>query len=142
MVTWGWTIVRAPIEAPAPIDTNGPMDTCSPSTASAAIAANACTPGAGRSSGAKTPIARENARYGLPRAENGAWRGGAVVRQDDGRRARGGDGFLIPGVGQEGDVARAGFVDARHAQDLHVAIAFEAAVEPGGQIAQLHRKGL
>ena len=42
-------------------------------------------------------------------------------------------------IGNKGEIARAGVFDARHAHDLDLAVAFEAAGQPFGQLTQLHR---
>ena len=49
-----------------------------------------------------------------------------------------GSSVFVLGIGEEGEVARAGILDAGDAGDLDVAVAFEAAPEALGEFAELH----
>ena len=44
-------------------------------------------------------------------------------------------------IRQKGQIARPGVFDTGHARDVEIAVAFEATVEPFGQIAKLHESG-
>src|SRR5882757_7983292 len=82
IVTFGWTIVRAPIDAPAPTVTNGPIDAPSPIAASPAMALNGSTPAGGEASGANSDTARAKAEYGssVRNTGHGALAAGPLLR--------------------------------------------------------------
>ncbi len=60
-----------------------------------------------------------------------------VLTQDHGGRASALQRSGIFAVGEEGDVAGLGLVDAGDTLDDEVAVTFEAALEPGGKIGEL-----
>ncbi len=63
-----------------------------------------------------------------------------IFGQDDRRGARRPSGLGVARVGQERQVARTGLLQAGDAHDVDLAIAFEAGVQPVGQVAKLHGK--
>ena len=91
-------------------------------------------PASRQSQNSATALAK--ARYGW-RSEDRAGRAVSLVREDH----RGCGGALqmsgVFGVGEEGEIAGAGFFDACHAHDVDVAISLELAVEAFGDVPQL-----
>ena len=77
---------------------------------------------------------------GMRGAQHRAWRGRRIVGEDDCRGAGLRDQRTRTWIGEKGEIARAGVLDARHACDVEIAVAFEATVKPFGQIAKLHRE--
>src|SRR5689334_16036892 len=79
IVTLGYTVVRAPIDAPAPTATNGPIDTSGAIAASPAIAACRSMPCAGGAPRVKKLSARANAAYGFAQRSVAQPRGAGCV---------------------------------------------------------------
>jgi hypothetical protein len=74
------------------------------------------------------------------------WLGGAKHRagsrlrrfaEDHGRRRGFAKERRVLDVGEEGQIARPGFFDARHTGDVDLAVTFEAALEPRSYLAEL-----
>ena len=63
---------------------------------------------------------------------------GASAIEDHGRGSGRRHGGRVLGIGEEGDVARAGLLDAGHSGHLDGAIAVERGPEPLGQLPQVH----
>ncbi len=74
----------------------------------------------------------------LPRPQHGARRRGLVVVQDDGGGVRGVHERPVLGIGEERELTGAGIGQTCHSGDIDVAIAFEAAMQAVGQVAEFH----
>ncbi len=138
IVTFGKITVRSPMRAPSPMATNG---------ADRHVGAEPCVRRDGRQrvdAGRRAPGGGEQAdgprkrQIRIARAQHRARRRRRVVLEDDGRRARGRQRLLVFRIGEEGDVAGLGILDAGHARDLDLAVAFEPALQPIRQFPQLH----
>ena len=84
-------------------------------------------------------ISERSVRVG--RAQHRAWRGQGIVAEDDCRCAGLREQRRVFRIGEKGEIARAGVLDARRACDVEIAVAVETTVEPFGEIAKLQESG-
>ena len=132
IATFGCTIVRAPIAAPAPTVTNGPIDTSAPIAASPATALIGSTPAGGRVSGANSADDVGERRVRIVGVQDGAAHARRIAfrrSQNHRRCARRRQLGQVAGVRDEREIARSGLVDGRDADDVHVAVTLEAALQ-------------
>ena len=135
IVTFGKMTVLSPIAAPSPIATNAPIET---SVADARVSGHR---GQRVHTGRRTPRGREQsdgAREGevrIRRPQHRARRRRRVVLEQDSRGARLRHRRFVLRIGEEGEIAGLSVLDARDADDLHLAVALEAAGEPFSELA-------
>ena len=94
-------------------------------------------PAAGGAAGTKSSIACANASAGLllRRSAECTLVGDGGARHDDGGRARRQEVRVIFRIREEGEVARLRVLDAGHALDVNVAVAFQTATQACGDIS-------
>ena len=89
----------------------------------------------GRSEQSNRPRKRQ-IRIGRP--QHRAWRGRRVIAQENSRGVRARKRRFVLRVGQKRQIARQRLLDARHTNDLDVAVAFEATTKAIRQVLELH----